>query len=63
MKSRGIEAAVWHQRIDRNSLFGGLREDLPSQAEFDEKQVSIPLRDTLSDEDAGIILDAVRQGW
>ena len=63
MKSHGVEVAVWHQRIDRNSLFGGLRKDLPNQTEFDKSQVSIPLRNTLSDEEVGIILHAVRRGW
>ena len=49
LKSRGVEAAVWHQRIDRNSLFGGERTDLPNQARFNDEQVSIPCRSTLAD--------------
>ena len=36
LKSRGVEVAVCHQRIDRNSLFGGERPDLPNQALFNE---------------------------
>jgi len=63
MKSRGIEAAVWHQRIDSNAVFGGLRADLPNLEDFDRKQVSIPLRDTLTDENVDTILNAVQQGW
>ena len=47
MRARGVEAAVWHRRIDGNSVFGGLREDLPNQAAFDATQVSLPLRETL----------------
>ena len=63
LKSRGVEAAVWHQRIDKNSLFGGLREDLPNQAAFDPTQVSVPLRDTLTDEEATAVLAAIKIGW
>jgi perosamine synthetase len=63
MKSRGIEAAVWHQRIDKNSLFGGLREDLPNQMVFNEQQVSIPLRDSLVDHEVEQILKSVKAGW
>lgn len=63
MKGRGIEAAVWHRRIDRNSLFGGLRSDLPNQADFDERQVSIPMRATLVDSEVDTILGALKSGW
>ncbi len=63
MKSRGIEAAVWHQRIDKNSLFGGLREDLPNQTAFNEQQVSIPFRASLTDQEVEQILKSVKAGW
>lgn len=63
LKSRGVEAAVWHQRIDRNSLFGGEQQDLPNQAHFNDKQVSIPFRDTLSDDEVQTVLHAVKNGW
>lgn len=63
LKSRGVDAAVWHQRIDRNTLLGGLRADLPNQARFNEEQVSIPCRNTLSDDDVQTVLAAVRAGW
>lgn len=63
MKGRGIDVAVWHPRIDKNKLFGGLRQDLPNQTAFDERQVAIPLRDSLTDEEASAILLAVKAGW
>jgi perosamine synthetase len=63
LKSRGVEAAVWHQRIDRNSLFGGVREDLPNQEEFNERQVSLPLRDSLTDDEACAVIRAMQTGW
>jgi perosamine synthetase len=63
LRSRGVEAAVWHQRIDAHPLFGGLRSDLPRQERFNAAQVSIPLRDSLNDDEAGRVLDAVKLGW
>ncbi len=63
VKSRGVEAAVWHERIDKHSLFGGLREDLPNQARFNESQVSIPTRDSLTDEEVYKVINAVKAGW
>jgi len=63
LRSRGVEAAVWHQRIDKNSLFGGERNDLPNQALFDESQVSIPCRNDLNDSQISVIVKSVVSGW
>lgn len=63
LKSRGVEVAVWHQRIDRNSLFGGERPDLPNQARFNSEQVSIPCRDSMTDAEVQTVLQAAKAGW
>lgn len=63
LKSHGVDCAVWHQRIDHNSIFGGERPDLPNQARFNEEQASIPCRDTLTDAEAKAVLKAVQVGW
>lgn len=63
LHDRGVGAGVWHTRIDRNSLFGGLRTDLPNQEHFDAHQVAIPARDSLTDDEIEQILAAVRAGW
>ena len=63
MRSRGVEAATWHPRIDSNTVFGGLREDLVNQARFGGRQVSLPLRDTLTDEEVETVLRSVQAGW
>jgi perosamine synthetase len=63
VRSRGVEAAVWHRRIDAHGVFGGRRSDLPNLDAFDATQVSIPLRETLSDEEVGRVVQAVRAGW
>jgi perosamine synthetase len=63
VRSRGVEAAVWHRRIDSHAVFGGRRSDLPNLDAFDATQVSIPLRETLSDEEVERVVQAVRAGW
>jgi len=63
MKGRGVEAAVWHQRIDKHSLFGGLRDDLPNQTLFNDAQVSIPMRPNLTDGEVETVLTSVGKGW
>lgn len=63
LKSKGIVASVVHQRIDRNSVFGGLRKDLPNQEKFDETQIHIPLHDALNEEKVNYIIDTIKSGW
>ena len=63
LASRWVPASVVHQRIDRNRVFGGVRSDLFGQAEFDMRQVSIPVHEGLSDADVAQVVDAVRAGW
>jgi perosamine synthetase len=63
LKAEGIPASVIHLRIDRNSVFGGVRDDLPNQAWFNERQVSIPVHDGLSDEEVEHIVRTIRAGW
>jgi len=63
LKVKGITASVIHQRIDRNSVFGGLREDLVYQKKFDETQIHIPIHDALTDEDVEYIINSIKEGW
>lgn len=63
LNEHGIPVSVVHQRIDRNSVFGGIHSDLPSQTMFDEKQISIPVHSGLSDEDVIKITTIIKQGW
>jgi len=58
-----IPSSVVHLRIDRNSVFGGPRRDLLGQAEFDERQVAIPMHEGLTDQDADRIVACIRGGW
>ena len=50
-----------HQRIDNNSVFGGVRTDLAAQNKFDEDQVSIPVHSGLTDEDVELIIDTIKK--
>lgn len=63
LTSKNIPSSVVHLRIDHNSIFGGIREDLPGQAEFDAQQISIPVHEGLTDDDAARIISAIHSGW
>lgn len=63
LADKGVPTSVVDLRIDRNSVFGGLRDDLPGQAEFDRRQISIPLHDRLSDEDVAKVVSTILAGW
>lgn len=63
MKDKGIIVSVVHQRIDRNSVFGGERKDLSNQVKFDETQIHIPIHDDLTENDINKILESIKQGW
>lgn len=58
-----IPASVVHQRIDRNELFRGVRDDLPGQTLFDAEQLALPLHEALTDDDVSRVIAAVRGGW
>lgn len=63
LKDYDIPTSVVHQRIDRYSIMGGVREDLINQAEFDRRQVSIPIHDGLTDEEIDKIIRVIKSGW
>lgn len=63
LQSRGVPASVFHQRIDRNSVFGGVREDLPNMRRFNDAQASVPLHAGLTDQECEAVIAAVKTGW
>jgi perosamine synthetase len=63
LESRGVPSSVVHQRIDRNQVFGGKRDDLAGQKFFDERQISLPVHVGLSDDDTDNVVRSVRMGW
>lgn len=63
LQARGIYASVVHLRIDRNSLYGGERHDLPNLDRFTETHVSLPIHGGMSDNDVQYVIDTIRRGW
>lgn len=63
LSEQGIPASVVHLRVDRNSVFGGLRDDLPGQVEFNQRQLSIPVNEGLSDDDMNNVVKTILKGW
>jgi len=61
--SHRIPTSVVHLRIDHNSVFGGIRGDLPGQAAFNEQQVSLPLHEALTPEDVATFVSVIQSGW
>jgi perosamine synthetase len=54
---------VVHLRIDRNTLYGGERDDLPNLARFTEAHLSLPVHEGLSDEDVEYVISSIAEGW
>ena len=62
MKSRGIPTSVVHQRIDRNTIFGG-QGSLDGQEFFDRRQIALPVHIGLADESLAAIVKGIQDGW
>jgi len=63
LQARGVPTSVVHQRIDRNSVFGGVTPGLTGQQTFDREQIAVPLHAGLTDDDVDTVVSAVRSGW
>ena len=63
LKAKGVEASVVHRRIDRSSVFGGLRDDLSALKKFDESHVALPIHNSLTDEEIYYVVECIREGW
>jgi perosamine synthetase len=63
LASRGVPASVVHLRIDRNSVFGGIKNDLPNMKAFNEHQVAVPVHSGLTEEEIELVIDSVKAGW
>ncbi|MBO9682922.1 MAG: DegT/DnrJ/EryC1/StrS family aminotransferase [Flavisolibacter sp.] len=63
MQEKGVTVSVVHQRIDHNSVFGGIKEDLISQQRFNETQIHIPLHSGITSELAAQVVASIKKGW
>lgn len=63
LRERGVPTSVVHRRIDKNTIFGGIREDLEIQEIYDKTQVCIPIHANLSNDEVGLVIDSIKKGW
>jgi perosamine synthetase len=63
MKSRNIPVSIVHSRIDKYSVFGGIRKELINQREFENKQVSLPINFKIKKSDIKTIIREIKKGW
>lgn len=63
MKDRGIETSVVHSRIDSNSIFGGLTQELEQLESYNKTHLALPIHNSLTDEDVSYMIDTIRSGW
>lgn len=63
LASHGIPVSVVHLRIDKNSVFGGVRNELINQEKFNAFQVSLPVHSALKDEEVDHIITTIKHGW
>jgi perosamine synthetase len=63
LKTFGIPASVVHLRIDKNSVFGGINDDLINQDKFNSLQVSIPIHANITKENMEYIIETIKKGW
>ena len=63
MAAKEIETSVCHVRNDLHPVFGGRRDDLPVQDEFQDSYICIPIHHEVTMEEASNIMEAIRGGW
>lgn len=63
LQSHRIPASVVHLRIDRNSVFAKSAANLPNQTVFNERQVSVPVHEGLTENEIETIVKTIESGW
>jgi len=58
-----IESHMVHVRNDICPIFGGKRLDLPVMNEVEDKYISIPLHNHLTDDDISKVIKTIKGGW
>ena len=62
LKDNKIPSSVVHQRIDKYTVFGGIRNDLINQTKFDATQLHIPIHDAIGMKEAEHIVGVIKSG-
>ena len=63
LKENEIESHMVHIRNDICPIFGGKKQDLPVMNKVEDKYVSIPLHNHLTDENVDKIIKVIKSGW
>jgi len=63
LAANGIESHMVHVRNDICPIFGGKKQDLPIMNKVENKYVSIPLHNHLTDEDVNKVIKTIKSGW
>jgi len=58
-----IESHMVHVRNDICPIFGGQRQDLPVMNEVEDKYLSIPIHNHLTNEDVDKVIKTIKSGW
>jgi len=58
-----IESHMVHVRNDICPIFGGTRRDLPTMNKVEDKYLSIPIHNHLTDEDINKVIKTIKSGW
>ncbi len=58
-----IESHMVHVRNDICPIFGGVRQNLPVMNEVENKYISIPLHNHLTDDDVEKVIRVIKEGW
>jgi len=52
-----------HVRNDVCPIFGGERQDLPIMNQIEDKYISIPLHNHLTNDDVEKVIKTIKSGW
>jgi len=63
LAENNIESSIVHFRNDLCPIFGGERNNLPVMNKLEDKYVSIPLHNSLSEDDIQHIVETIKSGW
>jgi len=58
-----IESHMVHVRNDVCPIFGGERQDLPIMNQIEDKYISIPLHNHLTNDDVEKVIKTIKSGW
>ena len=61
LKKKEIPCGQHHQRMDKYSVFGGMRSDLPNMTRLEKAYLFLPYHHDLSDADVATVTDAIRK--